>query len=120
MKQCADNVKCSRWQFLECLWGVYPHKKFPEESTPRDGEADWDRCHNHGVCTEGSECASQWKSVSVSEKTQHSKMLDAEDQKNATGRFQLNTLGLRKKKRKLDKSLKKGLLEWQFRREHSK
>lgn len=53
---------------LECLWGVFPHKKFPKESTPRGGGADWDRCHNR-CCIWGSECTSQWKSVSISGKS---------------------------------------------------
>ena len=53
---------------LECLWGVFPHKKFPKESTPRGGGADRDRCHNR-CCIWGSECTSQWKSVSISGKS---------------------------------------------------
>lgn len=91
---------------LECLWGVYLHKKFPEESTPRGGGADWDAIYGAVNAHHNGNLSAFLKSH-----CQHSKMLDAEYQKNAMGRFKFNKYVF-KKKRKLDKNLKNGLLEW--------
>lgn len=52
----------------EHLWGPYPREKFPEESTPEGAGADWAKCHNRWCMYRSSDCVSQMKSASSSQK----------------------------------------------------
>lgn len=118
---CADNVKCSRWQVLWSVFGEFIHtrsfqKKAHQEVVGQTGIGVTTKAiygtvnvHHDGNL-----------SAFLKRRCQHSKMLDAEYQKNAMRSFKFKTFGLKKNKRKLDKNLKKELLEWQFLREHRK
>lgn len=106
----------------KCLWGFYPHNKFPGESAARGDEADWDRCHNGWCMVYGAVSVHyNWNlSAFLKKCCQHNKMLDVYYQKNMIGRFKFNRFKFKKMEKKLNNNLKKGELECLLLREHRK